>query len=125
MIKKQVLVTGLCLGLCVSAIAQNNQVKHSVVHHRPERHKSASVTVPDHTKQMNGQLAKLEAQSVRTARPSHQPEKKMASGNYTLRETHKSGPSMNFAYKGPKTTPSSHGKGSSSSNAGPKLGKIR
>ena len=118
------LVAIVCLATMATAAAQTKSAsrpaprRHSEVHHKP-----SNVTVPDESKKLNSDLAKLETQTSKSMKPSRaKSEQKVAVAKSAAPQGRRSNPPINFTYSGHKSASTTHGGGASRGASGPKLG---
>jgi hypothetical protein len=94
-------------------------VKSSTVHHATAHQRTSSVVLPDQSKKLNSDLAKLESQSSKTIRPARRaPEKSVVrpTKNFNQPERRNNSP-INFTYHENKTGSAARNGGSRSSAA--------
>jgi hypothetical protein len=109
------------LGMITTAAAQSKPSKVSAVHtHSQVRHKTSKVAMPDDSKKLSSDLAKLEGQTSRTVKPARRtPEKKVVFPAKTVNhQDGRNNPPINFSYSG-KGGSASHMSGASHATTAP------
>lgn len=91
-------LTVFAWGMFTSVAAQSRSSKSSVVHRRShERHTTYKNPVPDDSKKMNTDLAKLETQTSKSKPAGHAAEKKVV---VSPKQRDRHNPPLNFSSKG-------------------------
>jgi hypothetical protein len=112
------------LAMTSSVAAQNkpgkSPGKSSAIHHTQVRHRSSTVAMPDDSKKLNNDLAKLESQSSKAIRPARtRPEKRVLPAKTFNQQDRRNNPPINFSYNGKNGGSSSHKSGASQSSGTP------
>lgn len=113
------------LAMISSVAAQNkpgkSPLKSSAVHHTPVRHRSSTVAMPDDSKKLNSDLAKLESQNSKAIRPSRTGSEKRAvlPAKTFNQQNRRNNPPINFSYNGKNGGSFSHKSGASRSTGPP------
>jgi len=110
------LVAVVCLGASATVAAQKTPKR--AVTHKEARHKSANVRMPDDSRKLNSDLAKLESHSSRPIRRARRvPEKSVVLHTKSVQQDRRSNPPINFSYNGSKSGSATH-KGAASRGSG-------
>lgn len=88
------------VGIIANATAQNKPSKSTTVHHAPVRHRNSGVAVPDHSKNMNADLAKLEGQTSRAIKPARRTPQNNALPAKAFQQDRRNNPPINFGDSG-------------------------